>query len=268
MENSMKLFKPTVVALALISVVGCQEAKKEEQAPVVLDTEVQKQAYALGTSIGMFTQRNLEQQETLGLTLDQSLILRGIEDSLAGKSAIEQEEVQALMMNLEKTMREKQQAVTEKQASEALEKGAAYLAENAEKEGVVVTESGLQYKVVEEGEGDKPNATDVVKVHYQGTLMDGTEFDSSYKRNAPIEFPLNGVIPGWTEGVQLMSKGAKYNFTIPSELAYGPQGRPPQIPANSVLNFVVELIDFKTAEEAAAEKEANAESGEGHGHDH
>ncbi|WP_286234443.1 FKBP-type peptidyl-prolyl cis-trans isomerase [Thalassotalea sediminis] len=261
----MKLFKPTVVALALISVVGCQQETKKEEAPV-LDTEVQKQAYALGASIGMFTQRNLEQQETLGLSLDQALILRGIKDSLEGKAVIEKEEVQALMMNLEKSMREKQQAVAAKEASEALEKGQAYLAENAKKDGVVVTESGLQYQVVEAGEGEKPTATDIVKVHYQGTLMDGTEFDSSYKRNEPIEFPLNGVIPGWTEGVQLMSKGAKYNFTIPSDLAYGPSGRPPQIPANAVLNFVVELIDFKTAEEAAAEKATKAESEDGHAH--
>ncbi len=220
----MKLFKPTLVAMALVSVIGCQqEAKQEEKAPV-LDTEVQKQAYGLGASIGMFTERNLSKQEEMGLTLDQALILRGFKDSLAGKSVIEKEEIQALMMNLEQTMKAKQQELASKAAEASLAEGQKYLEENAKKEGVQVTESGIQYLVLTEGEGEKPAATDTVKVHYRGTFLNGEEFDSSYSRNQPAVFPLNRVIAGWTEGVQLMSVGSKYKFTIPSDLAYGPNG--------------------------------------------
>jgi FKBP-type peptidyl-prolyl cis-trans isomerase FkpA len=126
------------------------------------------------------------------------------------------------------------------------EKGEAFLAENAKKEGVKTTASGLQYKVLKEGDGKSPQATDTVSVHYRGTLLDGTEFDSSIKRGQPAEFPLNRVIPGWTEGVQLMKVGAKYQFTIPSKLAYGERGTPGgPIPPNSTLIFEVELLAIK-----------------------
>ncbi|GLX78934.1 peptidyl-prolyl cis-trans isomerase [Thalassotalea insulae] len=247
----MKLFKPTLVAMALVSVIGCQqEAKQEEKAPV-LDTEVQKQAYGLGASIGMFTQRNLSEQEKLGLTLDQTLILRGFKDSLAGKSVIEKEEIQALMMNLEQSMKTKQQEAATKAAEASLAEGQKFLEENAKKEGVQVTESGIQYVVLAEGEGEKPQATDTVKVHYRGTFLNGEEFDSSYSRNQPAVFPLNRVIAGWTEGVQLMSVGSKFKFTIPSDLAYGPNGNPPRIPGNSVLEFEIELLEIQKAEEPA-----------------
>ncbi len=126
------------------------------------------------------------------------------------------------------------------------EKGEAFLAENAKKEGVKTTASGLQYKILKEGTGKTPQATDTVEVHYKGTLLDGTEFDSSYKRKETATFPLNRVIPGWTEGVQLMKVGAKYQFTIPSKLAYGERGTPGgPIPANSTLIFEVELVSVK-----------------------
>ena len=246
----MKLFKPTLVALALVSVIGCQEkAKQEEKAPV-LETEVQKQAYGLGASIGMFTQRNLAEQEKLGLTLEQNLILRGFKDSLAGNSVIEKEEIQALMMNLEQTMKAKQQEVAAKAAEANIAEGKAFLEENAKKEGVQTTESGIQYSVVTAGEGEKPTATDRVKVHYKGMFLNGEEFDSSYSRNQPAVFGLNQVIAGWTEGVQLMNVGAKYKFTIPSDLAYGPNGNPPRIPGNSVLQFEIELLEIVKPTEA------------------
>ena len=245
----MKLFKPTLVALALVSVIGCQEAKQEEKAPV-LDTEVQKQAYGLGASIGMFTQRNLTEQEKLGLTLDQALLIRGFKDSLAGKSAIEKEEIQALMQNLEQTMKAKQQEAATKAAEANIAEGKSFLEENAKKEGVQVTESGIQYSVITEGEGEKPAATDRVKVHYKGMFLNGEEFDSSYSRNQPAVFGLNQVIKGWTEGVQLMSVGSKYKFVIPSELAYGPNGNPPRIPGNSVLQFEIELLEIVKQAEA------------------
>lgn len=130
-------------------------------------------------------------------------------------------------------------------ADSAKEKGAAYLAANAKKEGIKTTASGLQYKVIKEGTGKTPGKNSTVKVHYRGTLINGTEFDSSYKRNEPIEFPVNGVIKGWTEGLQLMKVGAKYQFFIPSDLAYGSSGFPGAIGPDETLIFDVELLDVK-----------------------
>lgn len=120
-----------------------------------------------------------------------------------------------------------------------------YLVENAKKDGVTVTDSGLQYRVLEEGNGAQPNASDTVEVHYTGTLTDGTKFDSSRDRGETISFPLNGVIAGWTEGVQLMKEGARYEFVIPSELGYGARGAGGVIPPNATLIFDVELVSIK-----------------------
>ena len=247
----MKLFKPTLVALALVAVVGCNEkaVEAEPKAPV-LDTEVQKQAYGLGASIGMYMQRNLEEHDKLGLSLDKELIVRGFVDSIEGKAVIEKEEIQALLMNLDATMKEKQAAAAVASSEASLAEGAKFLEDNAKKEGVTVTESGIQYVVINAGEGEKPVATDTVKVHYVGTFLNGETFDSSRDRGEPAVFPLNRVIKGWTEGLQLMPVGAKYKFTIPSDLAYGPNGNPPRIPGNSVLEFEVELLEIQKAEEA------------------
>ena len=243
----MKLFKPTMLAIALVSVLGCQEAVKQTETAPVLETEVQKQAYSLGASIGMYMQKNLEQHEKLGLPLDQALITRGFIDSLAGKSVIEKEEVQALLMNLDKEMKAKQQEVAVADSAAAIAEGQKFLDENAKKEGVKVTESGIQYVVITEGEGEKPSAQDTVTVHYTGTFTNGEKFDSSHDTGKPAVFPLNRVISGWTEGVQLMSVGSKYTFTIPSDLAYGPNGSQGRIPGNSVLQFEIELLEIKKA---------------------
>ncbi len=245
----MKFFKPTLVAVALLAVVGCQEDIKEEKAPV-LESEIQKQAYGLGASIGMYMQKNLEQHDKLGLTLSKELIVRGFVDSINDKSVIEKEEIQALLMNLDKTMKTKQQEVAATESEESLAVGQKFLDENAKKEGVMVTESGIQYVVLTAAEGDKPAATDTVKVHYKGTFLNGDTFDSSYERDEPAVFPLNRVIKGWTEGVQLMSVGSKFKFTIPSDLAYGPNGNPPRIPGNSVLEFEIELLEIQKSEPA------------------
>ncbi len=247
----MKLFKPTLVVVALFAVVGCQENVTTEEAKApVLETEIQKQAYGLGASIGSYTQRNLEEHDTLGLTLDKELIVRGFVDSINDKAVIEKEEIQTLLMNLEQTMKTKQQERAVQKAEESLALGQKFLEENAKKEGVKITESGIQYSVLTEGEGEKPAATDRVTVHYKGTFLNGDTFDSSYDRGEPAVFPLNRVIQGWTEGVQLMSVGSKFKFTIPSDLAYGPNGNPPRIPGNSVLEFEIELLEIQKAEPA------------------
>ncbi|WP_076417265.1 MULTISPECIES: FKBP-type peptidyl-prolyl cis-trans isomerase [Colwelliaceae] len=246
----MRFFKPTLVAVALVAVMGCQEKAPVEK-ELVLDTDVQKQAYSLGASIGMYMDRNLEEQTKMGVTLDQDIILKGFTDSLAGKSQIEKEEIQTILMGLDQQMKAKQQELATKEAEASKAEGVAYLEANAKKEGVMVTESGIQYSVITEGEGDKPAATDTVKVHYKGTLINGEQFDSSYDRGEPAVFPLNRVIPGWTEGVQLMPVGSKYKFTIPSDLAYGPAGSPPRIPGNSVLEFEIELLEIQKAEAPA-----------------
>lgn len=251
----MKFFKPTLVAVALLSVAACQEGAKEEalsaesKAPV-LETEAQKQAYGLGAYIGMNMQRNLVEQEKLGVVLEKELIVRGFVDSINEKATIEKEEIQALLMNLEQTMKTKQQEASVKAAEESLAVGQKFLEDNAKKEGVMVTESGIQYVVLTAAEGEKPAATDTVKVHYVGTFLNGDTFDSSRERGEPAVFPLNRVIKGWTEGVQLMSVGSTYKFTIPSDLAYGPNGNPPRIPGNSVLEFEIELLEIQKAEPA------------------
>jgi FKBP-type peptidyl-prolyl cis-trans isomerase FklB len=188
-----------------------------------------------------------------GLILDQ--VLAAIEDGLAGKDPqFSQEELQAAGEEARRFMEAQQAAMQQQQqqqqqarmaaAEENLEAGQAFLQENAGKDGVMTTLSGLQYQVIEEGDGPKPEATDVVRVHYTGRLLDGNVFDSSVERGEPVEFPLNRVIPGWTEGLQLMSPGAKYRFWIPANLAYGPQGNR-RIGPNQVLDFEVELLEIK-----------------------
>ena len=242
-----------MVAIALTSVMGCQEQAKKEEAVVVapvLETEAQKQAYGLGASIGMYMQRNLEEHTKLGLTLDAGLIKQGFLESMEGKSQLDQEEIQGLLMALDQSMKSKQLEVAAKEAEAAIAEGKAYMEENAKREGVMVTESGIQYEVLTAAEGEKPLATDTVKVHYTGQFINGETFDSSVDRGQPAVFPLNRVIRGWTEGVQLMSVGSKYKFTIPSDLAYGPNGNPPRIPGNSVLTFEIELLEIQKEEPA------------------
>ena len=150
------------------------------------------------------------------------------------------------MQDFQKKLQEIANEQKKKVADENAKVSADFLAENAKKDGIKVTESGLQYEVITEGNGASPKATDVVKVHYEGTLISGQIFDSSIKRGEPVEFPLNQVIPGWTEGVQLMKVGSKYRFFIPSNLAYGEQGAGGMIAPNSALIFEVELLEIKS----------------------
>lgn len=233
--------KLSLVAVTVMTLAACQ--KEAEEKPVTLDTDQAKQSYSLGISVGRYLDSTLEEYSKMGLTLDGALILRGVQDAVADKASLTDEEVQTMMAALEQQFREKQTAQADAAAAESIAAGKAYLESNFAKEGVQVTESGLQYEVLQAAEGEKPKATDTVKVHYVGTLIDGTKFDSSYDRGEPAQFPLNRVIPGWTEGVQLMSVGSKYKFTIPSELAYGERDMG-TIKPNSVLVFEVELLEI------------------------
>lgn len=238
--------KLTLVAVALLTLSACGKDEKVAKAPV-LDTEHAKQAYSLGVSAGRYLQSTVDEYNKIAVGLDAELILRGVQDGLAGKSEVSEEDIQQLLTALDETYRNAQTKLAEEAAASAKAAGIAFLAENAKKEGVTVTESGLQFEVVQAAEGVKPTAMDTVKVHYTGTLTDGTVFDSSVERGEPIEFPLNRVIPGWTEGVQLMSVGSKFRFTIPSELAYGERDMG-TIPPHSVLVFDVELLDVTKAQ--------------------
>jgi FKBP-type peptidyl-prolyl cis-trans isomerase FkpA len=198
--------------------------------------------------MGSFALSRQEQLEGLDMSLDMEVVRQGFNDALNGEPALSMEEMQTIIRNSDQEVRAKQEAMAKQDAEANVAAGATYLAQNAEKEGVTVTESGLQYEVMVEGTGAKPAATDIVKVHYKGTLIDGTEFDSSYSRGEPAEFPLNRVIPGWTEGVQLMSEGSKFKFVIPSELAYGERATG-SITPNSTLIFEVELLEILNDEE-------------------
>lgn len=236
-----------VVAIATaLTLTGCgAEKAAEEPKPVTLETEAQQQAYAFGAQMGQFISERLIAQEELSVVLDRDLITQGFIDGLAGNATMSQEDIQASLQVIEATLRDEQQKQNDALTEKNLAEGQAFLTENATKEGVMVTESGLQYMVLTEGTGPKPTADDTVKVHYKGTLLDGTEFDSSYKRDEPAVFPLKRVIAGWTEGVQLMGVGSKFKFFIPSELAYGTRNTG-SIPANSTLIFEVELLSIET----------------------
>ena len=202
-------------------------------------SELQKISYALGVDIG----KNFKTQE---MNLDTDMMAQGIRDGFAGGTyAMTDEGMQKTISAFQEVMMEKQKQRAMAQSSDNRKIGEEFLAENKKKEGVITLPSGLQYKVITEGSGAKPAATDEVTVHYRGTLINGKEFDSSYKRNEPTSFPLNRVIRGWTEGLQLMSIGSKYEFYIPSDLAYGDRQMGPDIAPGSTLIFVVELLDIK-----------------------
>jgi len=207
----------------------------QEKSPQLKDQK-DKVSYSIGLNIGF----NLNRQN---VQINPDVLAAGIKDAIAGKPQLTTDQVKEVMTTFEKDMQQKQKAAGEKNASE----GAKFLEENKKKEGVKTTASGLQYKAIKEGTGAQPKATDTVTVNYRGTLINGTEFDSSYKRGEPASFPLNGVIKGWTEGLQLMKVGSKYQFFVPPNLAYGERTVGPDIAPNSTLIFEVELLDAKPA---------------------
>ena len=219
----------------MISISACGTGSDSSSGAGSLETDEQKVSYGLGRNLG----------ETVGERLDVDALRTGIADAQTGaESAVPDAEMQAAMQRVQQAIRQEQQAEQMALAEENLAAGEAFLAENGEREGVTTTESGLQYEVVEPGEGATPGPGSRVTLHYRGTLTDGTEFDSSYD-GEPATFGVSGVIPGFSEGLQLMSVGGTYKLYIPGNLGYGPAGSPPTIGPNALLIFEVELLDVQ-----------------------
>jgi FKBP-type peptidyl-prolyl cis-trans isomerase len=225
----MKYLTAAVAALGLLAVSAMAQEPKEKAAPKAGGAELrQKASYALGQNIG-------DSMRKQAIEIDADSLARGLKEGLAGKGELNEQQIREVLTAFqEEIVAKKSKADND------------FLEANKAKPGVKTTASGLQYKVLKEGNGPSPKATDTVSVNYRGTLVDGTEFDSSYKRGEPTEFPVNRVIPGWTEGLQLMKVGSKYEFFIPAKLAYA--DRPPpgsKIGPGATLIFEVELLNIK-----------------------
>jgi FKBP-type peptidyl-prolyl cis-trans isomerase FklB len=230
--------------IALIALVLCSTALAEEKT-TLKDTK-DKVSYSIGLDIGS----TLKKQK---IDVNADALSAGLRDALSGgKPLMTEEEVKTTMTTFSQELVQKQQAAAQEAATKNAAAGEKFLTENKTKPGVKTTASGLQYKVLKEGTGPSPKETDTVVTNYRGTLINGTEFDSSYKRNEPATFPVNGVIKGWTEALQLMKKGSKYQIVVPAGLAYGPRGAGQDIGPNETLIFEVELMDIKPAPSASA----------------
>jgi len=229
----MKLMFGLMLSAALVAnpVVA---AEKEE-----LKTQKDKVSYVIGLDMGNSLKKNM-------VDVDIEILEKGIKDALSGaKPLMTEQEMKQTIMALQKDLQAKQQEQVKVLAEKNKKEGEAFLAENKKKQGVITMPSGLQYKILTDGKGKSPKATDAVTVNYKGTLIDGTEFDSSYKRGQPATFTVNGVIPGWTEALQLMREGSKWKLFVPSNLAYGERGAGGPIGPNAVLIFEVELLSVK-----------------------
>jgi FKBP-type peptidyl-prolyl cis-trans isomerase FkpA len=241
MKNSLRLLAISIAAAAFVA--GC--AKKDDKAAAAatgdastLQTDAQKFGYAIGVDLGKSLQPVKED-------VDLASLKAGLDDAFAGTAPKMDDAAREEIKNtVAKKMQERQLKQRDEQATKNKEEGQKFLAENGKRDGVKTTASRLQYEVVTEGKGPHPKASDTVTVHYKGTLINGEEFDSSYSRGQPVSFPLANVIPGWTEGVQLMTAGSKYKFYIPSDLAYGERGAGVKIGPNQVLTFEVELLSI------------------------
>jgi FKBP-type peptidyl-prolyl cis-trans isomerase len=217
---------------------------------LTLKTQKEKFSYSLGMKMG----ENLHKQS---VPVDPAIMARGLRDALSGgKTLLTDDQAQAAIMEVQNDMRQKQQAKMQVEGAANKKEGEAFLAGNKGKEGIVTLPSGLEYKILKQGTGPKPTANDTVVCNYKGTLINGTEFDSSYKRGQPATFPVSGVIKGWTEALQLMPVGSKWQLFIPSDLAYGDRGAGPDIGPDSTLIFEVELmsIEDKSKEKAPDKK--------------
>jgi FKBP-type peptidyl-prolyl cis-trans isomerase FklB len=242
----MKSYLIPMLALGLL--VGCSNAPDKPD----LTNPKQKASYAIGVNVAS----TLKAQ---GLDLDAKALTAGINDTLAGTLALSQQDLTDTLTKLQQEMMARANAQSKIDGDANLKAGMDFLAANAKKDGVKTTASGLQYKVITSGTGASPTKTDTVKVHYQGTLIDGTVFDSSVQRGQPITFPIVNVIPGWTEALQMMKVGDKWQLFIPANLAYGAQSPPgSRIGPNSTLIFEVELLGVEKPSDAAATPSTNA----------
>jgi FKBP-type peptidyl-prolyl cis-trans isomerase FklB len=220
--------------------------------PFTLKTDKDKQSYAIGLNIGKTMHKD-------GVIVDTAVLARGIRDAMAGgKVLMTEDEVKATLTALSVELKKKATEKAEVEATANKAAGDTFLAANKGKDGVVALPSGLQYKVIKQGDGPKPTATDSVVCNYRGTLLDGTEFDSSYKRGQPATFPVGQVIKGWTEALQLMPVGSKWQLFVPADLAYGARGAGQQIEPNSTLVFEVELLSIQPKTEAKPAPDAKA----------
>ena len=232
----MRRVTTIAIMLSLTAVVQLQAQDAPAEAPLKLETLAQRASYAIGSQIGS----SMKQQ---GIEVDLKVVLRGMADALAGKElALSEEELEEAFTEFQKQMQAKQLETAKKAAAENAKVGAAFLATNGKKDGVKTTESGLQYKVLKRGAGATPKASSQVQVHYEGRLISGNIFDSSIKRGTPAEFPVNGVIKGWTEALQLMKEGDEWELYIPSTLGYGTRGAGADIGPNATLIFRVNLL--------------------------
>jgi len=233
-ESSKESDEEKAAAPVVEKVVAVQPEKQKEP---LFETEMDKVSYAIGAQLG----QNFKRQK---IEIRIESLIRGLRDATAGKElALTEEQMKQIMTSFSQRMMAKRKELQKADAAKNLAAGKAFLAANGKKEGVKVLPSGLQYKILKEGTGRSPTAEDKVKTHYRGTLLDGTEFDSSYKRNKPAEFAVKAVIKGWTEALQLMKEGATWELYIPPDLAYGARGNR-NIPGNSTLIFQVELIEI------------------------
>jgi FKBP-type peptidyl-prolyl cis-trans isomerase FklB len=227
--------------LQLIAALGilylASQVSAEEN--LVLKNQKDKVSYIIGMEIG----KNFKKQS---IDIDPDILVKGIKDVISGgKPLLTEQEVQETMATFQKEMMAKQEELAKKLGEKNKKEGEAFLTESKKKEGVKTLPSGLQYKVIKAGTGKKPKPTDTVTTQYRGTLIDGTEFDSSYRRGQPVSFPVTGVIPGWTEALQLMEEGAKWQLFIPPNLAYGERGAGRDIGPNATLIFEIELISIQ-----------------------
>ncbi len=249
------VLKVSLLAATVMLAVGCQKeetkAKPAEPAAQVqtdagktakieFKNDNDKAAYAIGVSFANYLKNSIEKPKEIGIELNKDLVLKGIQNSFADNAQMTEEETRAALSALDKRVAATMKKRSEERAAKAKTEGADYQSKFSKEKGVVTTKSGLMYKVETMGTGPKPKDTDTVEVQYKGTLPDGTKFDSSYDRGQPATFPVNQVIPGWTEALQLMPVGSKFKLVIPPSLAYGAR-ETPTIPANSTLVFEVEL---------------------------
>lgn len=242
------LFKASLLATTLAFTFAAPQvmaAEAKAQSSAFKNAE-ERNAYALGASLGRYMQNSLEEQKTIGINLDKAQLLAGVQDAFNGKSKMTDAEIEETLRQFEGQVKEAADKKMKDESAANEKKGAEYREKYAKEKGVVKTKSGLLYKIEKDGTGAKPKADETVVVHYKGSLIDGTEFDSSYSRNEPLTIPLNSVIKGWTEGLVNLKKGGKMQLVIPADLAYGENGVP-GIPANSTLVFDVELLDIKPA---------------------